>query len=126
MSKPNERRGPRVMHGASRMLAQARDLSSLAADAGIAPASHPGASTGVAASPVGPVVHEAITRAEAAVLVRRLRVAELRVKYVDACLDNFAKQGEALPANHPFKGVVSQMISTMRELMQAADRQVPR
>lgn len=113
MSKPNERRGPRVMHGGHKLFAQARDLS--AALARLA----------VEAAAANRLSH-AVTEAEAAAMVRRLRVAELRVKYINTCMEAFAQQADALPADHPFKGVVEQMLRTMRELLEAADRQVPR
>lgn len=111
----NNRRGPRVMHGGHRLLAQARALGAAEALARPAPL----------ASPPKDAVAAMVTRVEAEAMVRRLRVAEVRVAYVERCLAQFEAQAAKAPEGHPLRLQVEAMCKTLRELLAAAEKDVP-
>lgn len=97
-------RPPRKMNGFAALLARARDLAPSSAQR----------------TPI----QEAVDRAVAADMARRLQIAERQVGYIRAVLDNFEKQAEALPHGHPFRDTVEAMIKAQRDLLAAAEREV--
>lgn len=97
------KRGPRVMNGMARMLAQAREL------------------------PVAAAAKDATRRSvnlsgqlEASIQVlKQLNLERLKLANVAVCLDSFTKQCEALPEGDVMRKVVETLITTIRQAIQA-------
>ena len=94
-------RGPRVMHGMGKLLAQARNLL----PAGPAQAQAMG------------LEEHAARMADLGVLVQRCTDAERRVARVQQVTDVFTQQLEALPEGHPMRVAATQMLDTYREAL---------
>ena len=107
-SNDRHRRGPRVMHGGAALMAQARDLPTLAQ--------------------VRPDVQREADamRARARARARRLQVAERRVQYMEEAITAFEQQAAALPAEHAFRTAAEAMLLTFRKLLAKADEEIPR
>jgi hypothetical protein len=92
-------RGPRVMHGVGKLVAQARNLV-----------------------PAGPAQAEmmgldeyAARMTDLAVLVQRCNEAERRVARVQQVTDAFSGQVQQLAPEHPARKLAEQIVATYRE-----------
>lgn len=106
MSNPPRRRGPRVMHGASKLFAQARDLAGAMAR------------QGTQAAPQQPA-SEAEAQAALGTLVARLQLAERRVDAVQKTVAKFHKQASKLPEGDPVRTLFEQMLGTITKITEA-------
>ena len=114
MSNRPIERGPRVMHGGHKLAHLARDLSMALRRPTVEAAA-------------ANILRNTATQAEAAALVRRLQVAELRVNYLTQMLEGYAAQVDALPPELAQVGaVVSQMIQGIEAAMHKAEQDVPK
>lgn len=105
MSNP-PRRGPRVMHGMSKLLAQARDLAGTMARQG--PQAAP-----------GPSVSEREAQESLNALVARLQLAERRVEGVVRCVNVFRAQATKLAPDDPVRKVFEQMLDTIKAVAES-------
>jgi hypothetical protein len=98
---PFQVRGPRVMHGAGALAAQARTLGPVQAAIG-------------SANAVGE--HNA-RMADLAALVLRCQIAEQRVQRANAVISAFEVQMQQLSAEHPARKLGEQIVATFSEAL---------
>lgn len=100
------RRGPRVMHGASKLFAQARDLAGALAQQGVKT---------VAGRPVG----DKEAQESLNVLIARLQLAERRVDGVRRVVDIFRAQATKLAPDDPVRVLFEQMLNTIKAVAES-------
>lgn len=104
-------RGPRVMHGMGKLLAQARNLL----PAGPAQAQAMGVHPNGLIPAQDNLSEHAARMADLGVLVQRCKDAERRVERVQQVTDAFAQQVSTLPEDHWMRIQVEQVLATYRE-----------
>lgn len=97
------KRGPRVMNGMARMLAQAHDLTSVAQ-----------ASRATARS-----VNMAGQLQASIEVLKQVKIAKQQVANVQTCLESFTEQCKLLPEDDAMRKVVEVLITTVRQAIEA-------
>lgn len=117
----NVPRGPRIMHGMSKLAAQALNLSRLGQPEPNGPILGADGLPTVSPDRLAAPGREDKLRAGLAVF-KKLLVAEGKVNNVERVLAAFEAQCTPLPPDHEQRVLVEKMIKTLRDCMAAAER----
>lgn len=101
MSKDFPSRGPRVMHGAGRFLQQARELPETVKN---------------------PVDEDKLRKG--LLVFKKLLLAERKVERMLLALEQFERQLQTVPEQHPVRITAMQMITSLREQVQLAEKEL--